>query len=98
MRLVGDFGRFVAAAGAGLAVVAGGVAGYPAYLHATQHSGQPTGALATGPAPIRAELAALGIATRPLTGYGNPAGHVRVPRAARAVSTRHPNHVIGRGT
>jgi hypothetical protein len=98
MRLVGDFGRFVAAAGAGLAVVAGGAAGYPAYIDATQQSGQATRALATRPDPLRAELAALSIATRSLTGYGNPAGHVQVPRAARAVSTRHPNHVIGRGT
>ena len=98
MRLLGDFGRFVAATGAGLAVVAGGVAGYPAYMHATQQSGQAAGALATRPVPVRAELAAASIATRPLTGYGNPAGHVQVPRAARAVSTRHPNHVIGRGT
>jgi hypothetical protein len=98
MRLLGDFGRFVAAAGAGLAVVAGGAAGYPAYIHATQQSGQAAGALGTRPVLVRAELAALSIATRSLTGYGNPAGHVRVPRAARAVSTRHPNHVIGRGT
>ncbi len=30
--------------------------------------------------------------------FGNPNGHAFVPPAARAVSTRHPNHVIGRGT
>ncbi len=30
--------------------------------------------------------------------YGNPNGHVYVPPAARAVSTTHPNHVIGNGT
>jgi hypothetical protein len=29
---------------------------------------------------------------------GNPAGHQPVPAAAQAVSTSHPNHVIGRGT
>jgi hypothetical protein len=29
---------------------------------------------------------------------GNPAGHQPVPAAGRAVSTSHPNHVIGRGT
>jgi hypothetical protein len=28
---------------------------------------------------------------------GNPAGHAFVPRAARAVSTAHPDHVIGTG-
>ncbi|HUC59523.1 MAG TPA: hypothetical protein VMA95_19125 [Streptosporangiaceae bacterium] len=35
-------------------------------------------------------------ATRPA--YGNPDGHVRVPPAARAVSTKHPDHVVGTGT
>jgi hypothetical protein len=29
--------------------------------------------------------------------FGNPAGHVSVPVAGRAVNTRHPNHVIGNG-
>ena len=29
---------------------------------------------------------------------GNPAGHVPVPPAGRAVNTSHPDHVIGRGT
>jgi hypothetical protein len=29
---------------------------------------------------------------------GNPAGHVYVPPAGRAVDTSHPNHVIGDGT
>jgi hypothetical protein len=35
---------------------------------------------------------------RPLTRYGNPAGHAPVPSAARAVSTSHPNRVIGNGS
>jgi hypothetical protein len=30
--------------------------------------------------------------------FGNPAGDAFVPRAARAVSTRHPDQVIGHGT
>ena len=30
--------------------------------------------------------------------YGNPNGHVFVPKAGRAVSTSHPDHVIGTGT
>jgi hypothetical protein len=29
--------------------------------------------------------------------FGNPAGHVSVPQAGRAVDTRHPDHVIGNG-
>lgn len=33
-----------------------------------------------------------------LPAVGNPNGHVPVPPAGRAVSTSHPNHVIGRGT
>ncbi len=30
--------------------------------------------------------------------FGNPDGHAYVPPAGRAVSTRHPNHVIGNGS
>ncbi len=30
--------------------------------------------------------------------YGNPSGSATVPAAGRAVSTRHPNHVIGSGS
>jgi hypothetical protein len=33
-----------------------------------------------------------------LPGVGNPTGNVYVPVAGRAVSTTHPNHVIGHGT
>ncbi len=33
-----------------------------------------------------------------LPDFGNPAGHFFVPPAGRAVSSRHPNHVIGTGT
>jgi hypothetical protein len=41
----------------------------------------------TSPAPVRL-----------LPAPGNPGGHAYVPPAARAVSTSHPDHVIGRGT
>jgi hypothetical protein len=30
--------------------------------------------------------------------WGNPSGHASIPSAARAVDTKHPNHVIGHGT
>jgi hypothetical protein len=30
--------------------------------------------------------------------FGNPNGHFHVPRAGRAVNTRHPNRVVGNGT
>jgi hypothetical protein len=90
---MGDFGRFVAAIAAGLAVLASGAAAYPAYTRAVQQAspaaqafGQPTARLAVT------------VATRPVPDYGNPGGHVYVPPAGRAVSTVHPNHVIGNGT
>jgi hypothetical protein len=42
--------------------------------------------------------AASGPAANPMPQYGNPKGHEPVPPAGRAVSTKHPNHVIGHGT
>jgi hypothetical protein len=36
--------------------------------------------------------------SRQLPRYGNPQGHSYVPPAGRAVSTAHPDHVIGNGT
>ena len=33
----------------------------------------------------------------PLPDFGNPAGHALIPRAGEAVSTSHPDHVIGTG-
>ncbi|SRR5712691_2262124 len=43
-------------------------------------------------------VAASGPAVSPLPQYGNPKGHEPVPPVGRAVSTKHPNHVIGHGT
>jgi predicted outer membrane repeat protein len=37
-------------------------------------------------------------ASQPLPEYGNPDGRGYVPAAGRAVSTSHPDHVIGQGT
>jgi hypothetical protein len=37
------------------------------------------------------------VRTRALPDFGNPNGHAYVPPAGRAVSVRHPNHVIGNG-
>jgi hypothetical protein len=51
------------------------------------------GATAAAPA-ARADVAAHSAAVP----IGNPNGHQPVPAAGRAVSTSHPNHVIGRGT
>ena len=33
----------------------------------------------------------------PLPDFGNPTGHALIPRAGEAVSTSHPDHVIGTG-
>jgi hypothetical protein len=48
-------------------------------------------AAATTSAPVTSVAAGL-------PDFGNPSGHFYVPPAGRAVSTRHPNHVIGSGT
>jgi hypothetical protein len=51
------------------------------------------------PAPVA--LAARALAAQPtdhLPAAGNPAGKQPVPPAGQAVSTSHPNHVIGHGT
>ena len=37
-------------------------------------------------------------ALQTLSAAGNPNGHAVVPRAARAVNTSHPSHVVGSGT
>ena len=47
--------------------------------------------------PANAEQATPKPAALHAASYGNPGGHVFVPVAARAVSTAHPNHVIGDG-
>jgi hypothetical protein len=53
------------------------------------HAGSPT-------APVSTSAAAP--AAPSLPHYGNPGGTAVIPAAARAVSTAHPNHVIGTGT
>ena len=45
-----------------------------------------------------AGVSAVALRASAVPAVGNPAGHQPVPVAARAVSTSHPNHVIGRGT
>ena len=84
MRTLGDFGRLLAAVLAGLLVVGIGAALYPAMP--AQAAVAPAGTRASAPA------------VRSMPDFGNPNGHVYVPPAARAVSTAHPNHVIGNGT
>jgi hypothetical protein len=87
MRALGDFGRFLAVFGAGLATVAAGPAGSPA----SAAQAAPQGGTAS------AIVGAASASARPMAAYGNPGGHAYVPPAARAVSTAHPDHVIGHG-
>jgi hypothetical protein len=51
---------------------------------------------ASAAARLTSSASAAAPAVRPAS-YGNPDGHAYVPVAARAVSTAHPNHVIGDG-
>ena len=55
-------------------------------------------ALAGGGAGLAAASASGSWSAKPLPQYGNPNGHEPVPAVGRAVSTKHPNHVIGHGT
>jgi hypothetical protein len=96
MRLMVDFGRFLAVLGTGLALAGCGATAYQA--SATY---PPGAAQATSPtlavAPARSQPVT-STPSRQRPRYGNPNGHAYVPPAGRAVSTAHPNHVIGNGT
>jgi hypothetical protein len=90
----------MAAAAAGLALAACGTTSAPhsAALTAASSSASKT-AKTPSPTPIpTATHATQAAAAQTLPAAGNPNGHVFVPRAARAVNTSHPNHVIGNGT
>jgi hypothetical protein len=103
---MGHFGRFLALLGLGLAVAACGVTAYQA--SATSPSGPAQAkslAAAAAPAGPQTETSVpvpsrtpTATASQSRTRYGNPNGHSYVPPAGRAVSTAHPNHVIGQGT
>lgn len=59
----------------------------------------PSRTRAATPAPSPAPAAAPpATASLQLPQYGNPDGGAYVPPAGRAVSSAHPNHVVGRGT
>jgi hypothetical protein len=59
-------------------------------------------AASTTPKTAPATPSRAGLASQPdpqrLPAAGNPNGHAYAPRAARAVNTSHPDHVIGSGT
>jgi hypothetical protein len=106
MRLMHDVVVAMSALTAGLALTACATAGGPhsASVTASNSTAKPTTAkTATGkPVAITASPAATASQAASVTSVhviaGNPDGHAYVPPAARAVNTRHPNHVIGSGT
>ena len=105
---MGGFGRFLAIAGAGLTVAGCGPAAY--HAGGASPANAPRAAARAGAAAPAAQEAVAAApralaarspaaaATHQATRYGNPDGHRYVPAAGRAVSTAHPDHVIGHGT
>jgi len=108
---MGGFARPVTLLGGAIAMAVlaacGGQAGQDGPDGAGPATPAATGTSAAGavaadkPAAARASTAAP--AARPavpaaMPRYGNPAGKARVPAAARAVDTSHPDHVIGTGS
>ena len=107
---MGDCRRILAVLGTGLAMAACGGTAYQASTARPPSATRTTSptpvatpatpqAVASTPAPSHTVAASPpAISSQPLPRYGNPDGHVYVPVAARAVSTAHPDHVIGHGT
>jgi hypothetical protein len=100
---LGRLGRFLAVLGTGFALAGCGAtavqlsASNP-HRAARTSSSAPSVAPATSPA-VTPPAGTGPAGTGPqLPRYGNPNGHASVPPAGRAVSTAHPNHVIGAGT
>ena len=101
MRLMGGFGGLVAALAASVALAAGLALGIGGYVAAAAGATVPGTASTTARAHATTVTAAshpARSASAALPDYGNPNGHVPIPPAGRAVSTSHPNHVIGTGT
>jgi hypothetical protein len=101
MRSLSHFGSSVAALALGLTLAAAGPASAAA-TGAALGADAPAligilGGAASMPGPASAANASTPPAP-PLPGFGNPGGHAYVPPAGQAVSSSHPDHVIGRGT
>src|SRR3984957_2779501 len=95
MPQMGVFGRLLlvlGGTGSLIAMMACSAATGPASAAAARPAA--TGAASTASVAVTAGAARA--AARP--DFGNPGGHFYVPPAGRAVSTSHPNHVIGHGT
>jgi hypothetical protein len=86
---MGGLGVIVTTVAAGAWLAACGTAGHA-----------PVAAVGLAPAGSATPVPSASASTAPAPAFapGNPKGHAYVPPAARAVSTAHPNHVIGHGT
>lgn len=83
------------------AVASGAQDAHPAAARLLQAVALPRAAAATATRPVpRSKAPSTTAISRAasLPDFGNPNGHFPVPAAGRAVSTSHPNHVIGKGT
>ena len=85
MRRVGCFGALL-----GALVGAGGLVGALTIGHRVRPA-------TAAPARHATTAAAATASAAMVADFGNPKGHFYVPPAGRAVSTRHPDHVIGNG-
>ncbi len=96
---MGEVGRLLAALGAGLTLAAcGAVPASQAAPTASAVPAVPAATAASTSARATESTPAAAPAVLALPRYGNPRGTASVPPAAGAVSTAHPNHVIGTGT
>jgi hypothetical protein len=103
MRHMGGFVGFLVVAGSALAVAACGTAAHQASAAdpaSPARTASPVASSAPAASPTRTPTPKPTVAPTPSPPrrYGNRAGHAFVPPAARAVSTAHPDHVIGNGT
>jgi hypothetical protein len=100
---MGGFRGFLAVLGSVLAVAGCGTAAHEASAGgpaSAPHRTSPAASLATPsptPTPTPTPTPKPRAAPKPRR-YGNRAGHAAVPAAGRALSTAHPDHVIGDGT
>jgi predicted outer membrane repeat protein len=97
---MGDPGRILAVLGTALAVAGCGATG-PAGATRVVPPAAPAAPAAPRVVPAARSSALVpppAVARPRLPEYGNPDGHAYVPPAGRAVSTAHPDHVIGHGS
>jgi hypothetical protein len=102
---MGGIVRLLAVLAAALALAACGASAHPPSLaaagtrQATPHRTAAAKAetKAAAPTPSKAPTTPAPV-SQPPAHYGNPNGNAPVPAAGQAVSTAHPDHVIGNGT